>query len=301
MPSIKWFIRHPNKIIIPLLSRYGRRLSDEVYLKLMYYAQMNRKLNLKDPQRFSEKIQWLKLYDRKSEYTQMVDKFTAKQYVAGLIGEKYIIPTLGIWEAPEQIDWDSLPDKFVLKSTNGGGSTGVVLCSSKQEFDRENAIKVLNRSLKEDDLYRICREHQYKDVSHRIIAEKLLEDDSEHGLMDYKVFCCNGKPKMIKVNYDVSTNYYVNWYDCEWNRFNVATEGDHANPAVEIKKPEVLQRILDLSVVLSKGITFLRVDFYCVHNNIFFGELTFHPGSGFEQFMPDSFDYTIGSWIRLPK
>ena len=229
----------------------------------------------------------------------MVDKIAVKGYVANVIGDRYVIPTLGVWNNFDDIDFDSLPNKFVLKTNHSGGSTGVIICKDKTKFNKETAKRRLEKSLKED-FYHIFREWPYKNVPHKLFAEVLLEDNGEHGLLDYKVFCCNGEPKMVKVNYDVATDYHVNWYDLDWNKIEGTTIYDPVDNSVDIEKPKDLNFLLDLARKLSKDIPYLRVDFYYTGGELKFGELTFFPGSGFERFKPESFDEEIGSWIRLP-
>ncbi len=198
MQSLKTYIKHPRQILKGLLNHVPLSfLSDRAYLKLRYYVEMGARLNLDNPQKFTEKIQWLKLYNRKPEYTTMVDKYAVKDYVAKIIGEEYIIPTLGVWDKPEDIDWDSLPDQFVLKTTHGGGGCGVVICRDKATFDKAKAIDKLNRSMKAD-IYRSFKEWPYKNVQKRIIAEKFMEDTSLHELRDYKFFCFGGQCRCMK-------------------------------------------------------------------------------------------------------
>lgn len=300
MLPIKRYLKEPSLIIQGLLMKFNFLFPDKFYLKLMYRSKMGFPLNLKNPQRFSEKLQWLKLYDRKPQYTKMVDKIAVKPYVANIIGEEYIIPTLGVWEHFDDIDFDRLPDSFVLKTNHSGGSTGVIVCRDKATLDRQKAKIRLEHSLKKG-IFPTLREWPYKDVKPMILAEKLLESDDIHGLMDYKVFCCNGEPKCVKVNYDVETDYHVNWYTPDWKYIEGTTVKDPTNPSVQIDRPKDLELLLDLSKKLSEGIPYLRVDFYINGKGLWFGELTFFPGSGFERFDPDSFDYEIGSWITLPK
>lgn len=288
-----------NKIVVQTVQKFYFLFSDKLSLKIQYRVIMGRRLNLKNPTRFSEKLQWLKLYDRKPIYSTMVDKITAKDYVAGIIGKDYIIPTLGVWDHFDEIDFDQLPDKFVLKTNHSGGSSGVVICRNKSKFNKERAKIRLEKSLKQS-VYHTLREWPYKNIQPKIFAEELLEVNEQHGLMDYKVFCCNGEPKMVKVNYDVAKDYHVNWYDLNWDRIEGTTIYDPTDMTVVIERPKLLEDMLAKARVLSKGVPYLRVDFYCVDNELKFGELTFFPGSGFEQFKPDSFDFTIGSWITLP-
>ena len=298
MKSIGYYFSQPSKMILGIVHRFWFLFPDKTSLKIQYRLKMGRKLNLKTPTRFSEKIQWLKLYDRKPQYTTMVNKIAAKEYVAGIIGDQYIIPTLGTWHHFDEIDFDTLPDKFVLKTNHGGGGGGVVICRDKATFNKTKAKIRLEKSLTEN-IYHDFREWPYKNVKPMILAEVLLEDNGEHGLMDYKVFCCNGEPRIVKVNYDVATDYHVSWYDLNWNRIEGTTIYDPVDSNVSIEKPAVLECLLDLARKLSKGIPYLRVDFYYTGGELKFGELTFSPGSGFEPFNPDSFDTVIGSWIKL--
>lgn len=298
-PTVKDYLRTPKNIILGIVTHYWFLFSDKTSLKIQYRIIMGRRLNLKNPKRFSEKLQWLKLYDRKPEYTTMVDKIAVKDYIAGVIGKEYVIPTLGVWNHFDDIDFDDLPDKFVLKTNHSGGSTGVVVCRNKSTLNKASAKKRLEKSL-EKNIYHVSREWPYKNVKPMIFAEELIEDNGEHGLMDYKVFCCNGEPRMVKVNYDVATDYHVGWYDLDWNKIKGTTIYDPVDISVDIEKPKELDYLLDLARKLSKDISYLRVDFYCTAGKLKFGELTFFPGSGFERFKPESFDEQIGSWIKLP-
>lgn len=298
---IKYRIQHLDQTMAALLRKIWFLFpNDKFYLKIIYWLQMGHKLNLDNPKTFTEKLQWLKLYNRKPEYTTMVDKYAVKEYVARIIGNEHIIPTLGVWSKPEEIEWDKLPEKFVLKVTYGGGGGGVFVCRDKKNVDKKKIVKALKHAMKVN-IYGQSREWPYKNVPHRIIAEELLEDDSEHGLMDYKVFCCNGNPKYIKVNYDVSSDYHVSWYDSEWNSVIGTTINDPVDNCVKIAKPDRLDLLCDLASKLSKNIPFVRVDFYIHNGNILFGEMTLFPGSGYERFVPESFDQTIGELIKLPE
>lgn len=298
LPITEYFM-HPSKAILGIVHHCWFLFSDKTSIKIQYRIKMGRKLNLKNPIRFSEKIQWLKLYDHKPVYTKMVDKITAKSFVADIIGSQYIVPTLGEWDHFDDIDFNSLPNKFVLKTNHGGGGGGVVICRDLSLFNKLEAKKKMERSLKHS-IYHYLREWPYKGIKPKIFAEELLEDTGEHGLMDYKIFCCNGEPRMVKVNYDVASDYHVCWYDIEWNKKVGTTIYDPVDDRVIIDKPNNLELMLDMARQLSIGVPYLRVDFYNVRGAIKFGELTFSPGSGFEPFDPDSFDIEIGSWINLP-
>lgn len=271
--------------------------NDETYLRRLFRWKMGRRLNLENPQTFNEKLQWLKLNDHNPEYTKMVDKYEAKKYVAGIIGEEYIVPTLGIWEHFEEIDFEGLPDRFVLKCTHDSG--GVVICNDKKEFDIEKAKEKLNRSLNRS-YYLSSREWPYKNVKPRIIAEKYIENDSGMELVDYKLMCFNGK---VKCSFICSRRYSkeglkVTFYDREWKL--MPFERHYQREKKPAKKPENYEKMLELAERLSYGIPFVRVDFYNVDGRVLFGEMTFYPGSGIEEFSPEEWDYELGSWIQLP-
>ena len=192
-------LTRPTYLLSIIMMKCNWLFPTKLYLKWLFRLRMGYKLDLKNPKTFSEKLQWLKLYNRKPEYTQMVDKAAVKDYVAKILGKEYIIPTLGIWNKPEDIDFESLPNRFVLKTTHGGGSAGVVICKDKSTFDCKKAIRSLNKSMKQD-ISRELKEWPYKNVVHRIIAEEYVESRPDvDELPDYKVFCFNGKPKFCQV------------------------------------------------------------------------------------------------------
>ena len=301
MLSIKHYISKPKSAAISVLEHFGLWLPDKIYLKWMFRLRMGKKLNLRNPQTFSEKLQWLKLYNRRPEYTTMVDKYTVKNYVAKIIGDKYIIPTLGVWDKPEDIDWDSLPEKFVLKTTHGGGSTGVVICRDKATFDRENAIKRLKYSLENDDIYCTLKEWPYKNVVKRIIAEKYIEPRPEtNDLPDYKFFCFNGEPKYCQVISGRGTKMCIDFFDHEWNHQPFHEPRKYPFADVEPPKPKYYEKMWDLSNKLAQDKVFSRIDFYEVGDKVYFGEITFYPTSGFGGFEPSNYDTIIGQLLQLP-
>lgn len=271
-------------------------IPDKIYLYLRYKMYTGKKLNLHDPKRFNEKLQWLKLYDRNPIYTKMVDKVVVKDYVSKIIGEKYIIPTLGVWEKAEDIDFDSLPDKFVLKCNHNSGE-GMYICKNKDKMNISEVIKGLKRGLEQD--YYLCdREWPYKNVSRKIIAEEYIDDGTGKGLNDYKVFNFNGEPHLIQVDFDRFIEHKKNLYTTNWElckfSFNYPS-----HPEIEIPKPETLEEMLRISRILSKGSKFMRTDFYSVNGKLYFGELTFFPASGYGKFIPDHFDRVLGDMIHL--
>ena len=273
-------------------------MSDETYLKLIFRASMRKKLNLNDPQTYSEKLQWLKLYDRKPLYTQWVDKYQAKSLAQNIIGSEFIIPTIGLWDHFDDIDFKQLPDQFVLKCTHDSHS--VVICKDKSALDTDQTKKGLDAFLKRN-YYLIGREWPYKDVKPRIIAEKYIDSDTRTGMADYKVHCFNGVPKLILVCQDrfAAGKLKEDFFSVDWQHLNVKRPRHENAEPVPKYIPEI-KDMLDISVKLSQNIPFIRVDFYAVNHKIYVGELTFFPASGFKPFEPSSFDLEMGSWLTLP-
>ena len=282
-----------------LIKKLSRILPDKLYIQLAYFWRMKKFPNLRNPKTFNEKLQWLKLYDRKPEYAQMVDKYEAKRYVAEKIGEEYIIPALGVWEKFEEIDFDALPDQFVLKCTHDSG--GLVICKDKQTLNKKEAEEKINNSLKENYYYH-SREWPYKNVKPRIIAEKYIEDHKKKGrnLDVYKIFCFGGKPMIIQaIQNDKTKEETIDYYDTNWNCLRLRQ--NYPNSTTPLDKPPQLQRILEIAGALSQGHSFLRVDLYDVDDKIWFSELTFYSDSGMAKFEPKEWDYRLGQWLILPK
>lgn len=299
--KIKKGIHNPRKLAVYILFQIAPILPDRFYIKILFRLKMGYKLNLDSPQTYSEKLQWLKLYNRKPEYTQMVDKYEAKKYVANIIGEEYIIPTLGVWDKFDDINIDKLPDQFVLKTTHGGGNTGVVICKDKSTLDRDAAKKKLDRSLK-SDIYKSLKEWPYKNVAKRIIAEQFIESSERQDLADYKFFCFNGEPKFCQVIAGrESGTTTIDWYDKNWIHQDFHEPKNYPFSKEGHTKPSCFEEMLHLASKLSVGQPFLRVDFYEIDNQIKFGELTFFPTSGMGGFDPMEWDYKFGEWIKLPK
>lgn len=292
-------IKSPKKILTFILNKGAKLFSDKRFLKMKFYIEMGQKLDLDNSKTFNEKLQWLKLYNRKPEYTTMVDKYAVKEYVANIIGEEHIIPTLGIWNSFDEIDFNSLPNQFVLKTTHGGGGGGVVICKDKNTFDKQRAKKVLQKSLN-SDIYWNYREWPYKDVPKRIIAEQFMSNNGKD-LEDYKIHCFNGEPKFILVcgNRYGKGAMIDDFYTPEWELMDVRRPG-HPRSEKASKTPEQLGQMLELSRILSKDIPFLRTDFYIIQGRIYFGELTFFPASGMSKFEPQEWDKKFGNWLKLP-
>lgn len=278
--------------------RLVQLLPDKIYLQIYYRRIFGRKLNLKEPKTFNEKIQWLKLYDRNPTYSKMVDKYEAKNYVENKIGKEYIIPTLGVWEEFDKINFSELPNQFVLKTTHDSG--GVVIVKDKDKMNLVKTKKIIEDSLN-NNYYLQGREWPYKNVKHRIIAEKYMVDESGYELKDYKFFCFNGIAKVMFIASDrQNTNEETkfDFFDMEFNHLPF-TNG-HPNSNKIIIKPKSFEKMKKLAEILSEGIPQVRIDFYDINGNIYFGEMTFSHWSGFVPFIPDEWDYRLGSMINLP-
>lgn len=274
---------------------------DEIYLKNLYRCQMSEKLDLKKPQTFTQKLQWLKLYYHKPEFTTMVDKHAVKKFVAEKIGEQYVVPSLGVWDRPEDIQWDLLPDKFVLKTTYGGGGN-VVICKCKDKFDKVKAMNELQKLSKMDISKYLC-EWPYMNVPKRIIAEQLLEDSNSrdvdaNALLDYKWFCFDGVPKLMYISNDAGATPHTDFFDMDFNHLPLRMKDP--NSEVLPEKPAQFEKMKELASILSERIPCVRVDFYVVNNQIFFGEMTFYHASGFAKINPEEWNYQLGKWINLP-
>ncbi len=273
-------------------------LSDEMYLKIKYLYRMKKILNLKNPVTYNEKLQWIKLYDRKDIYTTMVDKDEAKKYVAERIGTEYIIPTYGIWNNANEIDFDKLPEQFVLKCTHDSGS--IIVCSDKKSFSCEDAREKLNKSL-EQCAFLYGREWPYKNVKRKIIAEKFMIDEKDEELRDYKFFTFNGEPKILYIAQGRGSGEetVADFFDMEFNHLDMRI--DHEMSKELPHPPKNFELMKELAKKLSEGTPELRVDFYEVNGKVYFGEMTFFHCSGFAPFRPEKWDYTLGEWIELPQ
>lgn len=272
-----------------------RKFPDNLYLKIKYRYIFKKPLNLKNPVTFNEKLQWLKLYNRKDLYISLVDKYEVKRYVEEKIGKEHIAKTIGIFNDFKEINFNKLPQSFVIKTTHDSG--GVVICKNKDFFDIEEARKKIEKSLK-TDFYSLGREWPYKNVNRRILIEEYLEDESYNELKDYKVFCFDGEPKYIQLDYNRFIKHQRNMYDINWNLLPIRYTYDSDKSRV-FDKPERLSEMLELARKLTNGIPFVRCDFYILKDRVVFGELTFFPGSGFEKFEPNSYDDEFGKFIYI--
>lgn len=279
------------------LNLFARQMSDKAYLQCKWWVNSGKILDLENPITFNEKLQWLKLYNRIPLYTRMVDKYEAKKYVASIIGEQYIIPTLAVYDSVEDIDFDSLPNQFVLKCTHDSG--GIVICQNKTQLDRNEAKKKLQKGLK-TNFYWVNREWPYKNVTPRIIAEKYLTNGNGE-LRDYKFFCFNGVPRVMfiasdRFNKEVETKF--DFFDMDFN--HLPFRNGHPNAIKPIERPSNFEDMKLLASKLSKDIPHVRVDFYNIDGQIYFGEMTFFHWSGFVKFEPEEWDFKMGEMIKLP-
>lgn len=275
-------------------------MPDKEYLKRKFKAAMGKPLDLENPKMFSEKLQWLKLYDRRPEYTQMVDKYLVREHIAKTIGEEYLIPLLGVWEDPNQIDFASLPEKFVLKCNHNSGK-GMCICKDKSKLDIAKVKEELRKGLQQD-YYLRGREWPYKDVPRRIVAEQYMEDDRTQELPDYKFFCFNGQVKALFIATERNNPAGETKFDFFDDQFNhLPFINGHPNAAIPPEKPQMFEKMKELAGVLSKEIPHVRVDFYEVNGKIYFGELTFSHWSGMMPFEPEEWDYRFGEWIKIPE
>ena len=282
------------------LAEHGfyKKLDDVSYIKRMYKAKFGQYPDLVNPKKYTEKLQWLKLNDHNPLYTQLVDKYEVKNYVKDIIGEQYIIPTFGVWNCFEDIDFDRLPNQFVLKTTHDSG--GVIICRNKSEFNYSKAKKILTKSLN-NSFYSLYREWPYKNVKPKIIAEKYMEDIKTHELRDYKFFCFGGKVKSLFVASDRQNTREETKFDFFDENYNhLPFTNGHPNAAILPEKPIQFEKMKELANKLSCGFPHVRVDLYEVNGAIYFGELTFCHWSGFVPFNPPEWDCIFGSWLNLP-
>lgn len=272
-------------------------MPDRDYLERKFEALMGTPLHLDAPQTFNEKLQWLKLYDRKPEYTMMVDKYRVREYIAQKIGAEYLIPLLGVWNSPDEIDFAALPEQFVLKCNHNSG-LGMCICKDKSTLNLRKVRRELQKGFRQD-YYLPGREWPYKDVPRKIIAEKYMIDNDVNELRDYKFFCFRGEVKCFKVDFDRFIDHRANYFDPNGNPMPFGEVVCPPKPDKQLVLPENLDEMIALAEKLSGDVPFLRVDFYNIQGRIYFGELTFSPASGMGRFIPEEWDTVLGSWLQL--
>lgn len=277
-----------------------KKMGDEEYLKRMFKARMGYELDLNNPITFNEKMQWLKLFDRNPEYTAMVDKYEVKQYVARIVGDKYIIPTLGVWDSFDQINFDSLPNQFVLKCTHDSG--GVSICKDKNKFNIRRAKRKINNCLKRN-FYYYAREWPYKNVKPRVIAERFIQSSNGAGLRDYKFFCFNGAPKFLYISEGLENHSTasISFFDFNGKQLQFSRKDYKPFSCNTIELPDNFDKMIEIAQILCKSTTsnFSRIDLYNIEGTILFSEITFSPCAGFIPFEPEHYDEVIGNLLSL--
>lgn len=298
--SLKTYLNNPGLLVIRVgKNSFLKYMNDEKYLKMSYKIHTGNELDLEHPQTFNEKIQWLKIHDRKKIYTLLADKCEAKNIVSNILGEEYIIPTLGVWEKFEDITWDSLPEQFVLKCTHDSG--GLVICREKRKLDIETTKKIIMNSARRN-YYWSGREWPYKNIKPRIIAEKYMIQGNESGLRDYKFFCFSGVPKMLYVSEGLENHETakISFYDLQGNELPFHRK-DYKPLGRNIELPNNFNEMIKVAEKLAKYVDnpFVRIDLYSIRNRIYFSEVTFSPCGGNIPFDPEEWDRKLGDWIDL--
>lgn len=301
MNSYLRLVLNPREFWIRFMWHYSPMWkNEELYLKILYRLNLGRSLNLKNPKRFTEKLQWLKLYYHNPMITNMADKYEVKKYLTDRIGSEYVIPAYGVWNTFDEIDFDSLPDQFILKCTHDSGS--FYICKDKKTFNKEAARAKLEGGLRRS-YYWNNREWVYKNIKPRIIAEKYIDSLGQTNSLEYKLSCFNGKVKFVTLcggiahaAYELRSNdhFTPDWERLNWYAFYKPKGGD-------IPKPAIVDKIIELSEKLAKDLPHVRVDWYVHNGQLYFGEFTFYTWAGFPIFTPDEWDEKLGSWIQLPE
>ena len=294
----KYIVDRDYRFMINALHGMYDNMPDDEYLRRMFKAKLGYELDLDSPKTFNEKLQWLKIHDHNPVYTNLVDKYEVKEYVASIIGKEYIIPTLGLWSRFDDIDFDSLPNQFVIKCTHDSG--GLVIVKDKKLLNINDAKKKIESALKRNYYY-YGREWPYKNVKPRIIVEEYMHNNQCAELIDYKFMCFNGE---VKYSFVCTDRYslpgvHTTFFDREWNMMPFIWH--YPKRETGISKPQCYDEMIYLAEKLSTGFQFTRIDFYEVDGKIKFSEFTFYPGSGFEEFTPTEWDYIIGDWLKLNK
>lgn len=296
--ALSLILKRPKKIIRAAAGNgLLNFLPDALYLKIVFQAETGYKLNLKKPLTYNEKLQWIKLYDRKKEYTLYADKFEVRDYIRKTIGEDYLIPLIGVYNNVDDIDWDALPNRFVLKCTHGSGCN--IICGDKSVLDIEQSKRKLHQWMKKS-WYWFGREWSYRDIKPRIICEQFIEATDGKALVDYKFMCFNGEPKLIQVHRNrYGSDYSLDYYNTLWKKVDICRI-DARNADKSAPKPKKIDLMMQIARTLSYDMPYARIDLYEQNNSVFFSEITLYPTSGFSTFARYEDDLELGSWIALP-
>ena len=296
--KLLFYFNHPKEFAFRMLARNAHRFKDDVkYINLKWWVANfygREKINWDNPVTFNEKLNWLKIHNRKPVYTQMADKSQAKEIVARKVGEQYVAKLYGVYQSFDDIDFDKLPNQFVLKCTHDSGS--MIICKDKASLNKNEAKERLERALKAEYFF-LSREWPYKDIKPQILAEEYLDDHVGSELRDYKFWCFNGVPRVVYFT-NKGENIYENFYDLDFNPLDISHGFTRHKP--EFTKPDTLQEMVDVATKLSEGIPFVRVDFFNVDGKVYFAEFTFFDWGGFKPFTNKEWDVKLGSWIELP-
>ena len=285
------------KIVLGLIKKM-KFLPTALFMKAYHEYYTGKRLDLKHPKEFSEKIQWLKVYYRPMILSTLVDKYEVRDYVAQKVGKQYLNELIGVYHRPSEVDFDALPDKFVLKATHGYHFN--LLVQDKSQLNRVKAKFLMYKWLSKNQYWRGGLEWAYKYAKPRLIVEKYLEEPGKGAINDYKFFCFNGEPQFLKVDVDRSTNHTRAYYDMEWNKlpFRKASTSSEER---DIEKPEHFSEMISVATTLAEGFPFVRVDLYYVNQKIIFGEMTFYPTDGRLEFVPEEYNTIVGNYLQLPK
>lgn len=272
-----------------------KHMSDKVYTEIEYYLNIGEPLNLSKPKLFNEKLQWLKLYDHNPRYTIMVDKYRVRNYIEEVLGKQYLIPLLGVWDNPDDINFGNLPNQFVLKCNHNSG-TGMCICRNKKDLDLSKVKRELRKGLRED-YYLLHREWPYKDVPRKIIAEKYMVDEGGDVLTDYKFFCFGGRPRVMYISNDGADSPRTDFFDMDFNHIPIKMKDPNAEKIPT--KPQNFELMKELAGRISQGFPFLRTDFYEIDGKVYVGELTLYHNAGLSRIEPKEWNYKLGDYLEL--
>ncbi len=296
--AVQSLLHDRRHFVSALCVRFSFLFSDVRYLKIQHRLIFRKPLELNNPITYNDKLQWLKLYDHRPEYSTMADKVKVKQYVADRIGEQYVVPLLGVWDRPEDIEWNKLPDRFVLKTNHDGGGFGVVVCKDKERFDKTQAVKRLRTSLRRNT-YLLGREWPYVNIQRKVFAEQFIEGGETGELPDCKFLCFDGKARLLYLITHTESGTRQDYYDCDFNPLDL--KGLYPQSLVKPQKPSNFELMKNLAEELSKGIPHVRMDFFEANDKVYFSEFTFFPSGGWAPFHPEEYDYKLGQYIKLPE
>lgn len=308
--AIKILLKNPFKLILPAgQNGFLNFIPNSIYLKLVFRSELGYYLDLKNPQTFSEKLQWLKLFDRNPNYTKMADKFAVRSYISDKFGFEYLIPLIGVYKNVKDIPWDILPERFVIKCSHGSGCN--IICRDKSKLNISDSCRKLQKWMK-CNYYWSGREWPYKNIKPSIIVEQYMTDcanstgaNTGSDLTDYKFYCFGGTPKYCQVIADRSIDESIDFYDMEWKHMVFTGMHNPGEPFAHAKwqhpRPEKFYQMIEFAKKLSAGTAFVRIDFYEADGKVYFGEFTLYPKSGFGVFEPAEWNITIGKMINLPR